>query len=329
MDTRIAVAGVLTESYTQTLGYDAADRTSSVGHGGTTFTRTYNARGYLHQVRHGSTVLHEFRDTDPFGSSTEERLGGGAVHTTRGYDPGTGRLRSIATGKGSETGTPKSIQDLEYRWRTDGALHRRTDRRGTAATADDLTDTFTMDALARVTRQATTGAATRRKDYAYDAFGNLTARTSETTGDLDVAYTVATGTNGPYRLSAAVSGGATTRLTYYAGNTVHYATPGGSTVVVYDAGNRVKRITVGGSGGPRDEFRHGPDGARFLRRESWTESDARRTRLTVYLGDLEEARPSHGDHAKVQRVRATGSAVRIVKSARTGERTEDEHRTAP
>ena len=320
MDTRIAVPFALTESYAQTLGYDAAGRPSSVDHAGTAFARDYNARGYLREVRHGATVLHEYRGTDAFGSSTAERLGGGALATTRGYDPGTGRLRSIATGRSSETGTPKGIQDLVYRWRTDGGLHRRTDGRGTAATADDLTDTFTTDALGRVVRQATTGASTRRKDYAYDAFGNLSSKTSETAGDLDVALAPSTGLDGPYRLASAVLGGATARFIHSGGgNTVHYSlASGANTTVVYDAGNRVERISVGNAGGPRDEFWHGPDGERFLRRETWTESGARRTRLTVHLGAYEEARPSHGDYAKVRRIRATDAAVRVEKTARAG-----------
>ena len=319
VDTRIAVPFVLTASYAQTLGYDAAGRLSSVDHAGTAFARDYNARGYLREVRHGATVLHGYRGTDAFGSSAEERLGGGALATTRGYDPGTGRLRSIATGRTAETGTPKSIQDLAYSWRTDGGLHRRTDGRGTAAAADDLTDTYSTDALGRVVRQKTTGASTRRTDYAYDAFGNLTSKTSETEGDLDVSLTPSTGDPGPYRLSSAVLGGATAWFTQdRSGNTVHYALAAGSTTVQYDAGNRVRRIDAGGRGGPSDEFWHGPDGARFLRRETWTESGAARTRLTVHLGAFEESRPSHGDFAKVRRIRATDVAVRVLRTARTG-----------
>ena len=319
VDTRIAVPFALTESYAQTFAYDAAGRPSSVDHAGTAFARDYNARGYLREVRHGATVLHEYRGTDAYGSSAEERLGGGALATTRGYDPGTGRLRSIATGRSSETGTPKGIQDLVYRWRTDGGLHRRTDARGTAAAADDLTDTFSTDALGRVVRQATTGASTRRKDYAYDAFGNLSSKTSRTEGDMDVALSPRTDMTGPYRLSSATLGAATARFTYDdSGNTVHYALAAGSTTVQYDAGNRVRRIDAGGRGGPSDEFWHGPDGARFLRRETWTESGAARTRLTVHLGAFEEARPSHGDFAKVRRIRATDGAVRVEKTARAG-----------
>ena len=319
VETRIAVPFVLTASYAQTLGYDAAGRLSSVDHAGTAFARDYNARGYLREVRHGATVLHGYRGTDAYGSSAEERLGGGALATTRGYDPGTGRLRSIATGRTAETGTPKSIQDLAYSWRTDGGLHRRTDGRGTAAAADDLTDTYSTDALGRVVRQKTTGASTRRRDYAYDAFGNLTSKTSETEGDLDVSLTPSTGDPGPYRLSSAVLGGATAWFTQdRSGNTVHYALAAGSTTVQYDAGNRVRRIDAGGRGGPSDEFWHGPDGERFLRRETWTESGAARTRLTVHLGAFEESRPSHGDFAKVRRIRATDVAVRVEKTARAG-----------
>ena len=310
VDTRIDVPGVLTASYAQTLGYDGAGRMSSVGHDGTTFTRTYNPRGYLHQVRHGTTVLHEFRATDAFGSSTEERLGGGAVHATRSYDPGTGRLASITTGKAT---TPRSIQDLEYRWRTDGSLHQRIDRRGTMDPAHHLTDTFTMDALARVVQQATTGAAVRQRNYTYDAFGNLKSKPD---GDLNFVHTVATGKKGPYRLTKVEADSGTTSIRYNRANMALYLGEHARTVVKYDDANRVTRIAVSSSDSAADDFWYGPDGSRFLRRETWTESDEVRSRLTVYLGTLEEARPSHGAHAKVRRIRATGSAVRIERTAR-------------
>ena len=90
-----------------------------------------------------------------------------------------------------------------------------------------------MDALARVVQQATTGAAVRQKGYAYDPFGNLKSKKSETAGELDVVHTVATGGNGPYRLTEAQADGATTRTSYSGGNMVFYAAPGGDTLDGY------------------------------------------------------------------------------------------------
>ena len=66
-------------------------------------------------------------------------------------------------------------------------------------------------------------------------------------------------------------------------------------------------ITVGTST-PKDEFWHGPDGTRFLRRETWTGDGTSKSKLTVYLGAYEEVRRSD---ATVKRIRASGSVVRV------------------
>ena len=126
--TSIAATGVLTASYSRTLGYDAAGRPSTVRHpDGTTYTRTYTARGHPKAVKHGTTVLHEFTAADAFGNVSREEFNGNAFATVRTFDSATGRLTGIHTGTAA---APKSVQDLEYKWREDGVLHRRIDRRG-------------------------------------------------------------------------------------------------------------------------------------------------------------------------------------------------------
>ena len=298
--TSVSVAGVLTASYSRTLGYDAQGRLSTVNHNdAATYTYGYGDRGHRTEIRHGTTVLQAFTGTDAFGSSTEESFNGNAFETARTFDASAGRLLTVQTGV---TATPKGIHDLEYKWREDGALHRRIDHRGTTATSDDLADTFAMDPLSRVTRQATTGGATRTLDFDYDDHGNLESKTSSATGDLDAtAYTY--GTSGkPHRLTQVTLGGVATTLSYDAnGNITGYdAATGDDTAVVYDGQNRVTSITTGTTA-PKDEFWHGPDGARYLRRETWTEDGASKTKLTVYLGAYEEVRRSD---ATVKRVRA-------------------------
>ena len=102
--------------------------------------------------------------------------------------------RAAVDGEHRPSATPKAVQDLEYKWREDGSLHQRIDRRGTSAASDDRTDTFTMDGLQRVERQATAGGAARTLDFDYDGHGNLKTKTSSVTGDLDAtAYTWTTG----------------------------------------------------------------------------------------------------------------------------------------
>ncbi|MYD95906.1 MAG: RHS repeat-associated core domain-containing protein [Gammaproteobacteria bacterium] len=318
--TRIAVTGVLTASYSRTLGYDAAGRPSTVRHpDGTTYTNTYTARGHPKAVKHGTTVLHEFKAADAFGNVTREEFNGNAFATVRTFDADTGRLTGIRTGTAA---APNSVQDLEYKWREDAVLHQRIDKRGTAATPDDLTDTFTMDGLSRTTRQATTGGATRTLDFAYDDRGNLTSKTSSVTGDLDAtAYTYWT-TGKPDRLTRATLDGVATTLSHDAnGNVTGYdAATGDDTAVAYDGANRVVSITVGASASPtaKDEFWHRPDGSRFLRRETWKDGETSKSALTVHLGDYEETRPSAGSYSKIQRVRASPGVVRVRRTAAAG-----------
>ena len=318
--TSIAVTGVLTASYSRTLGYDTAGRPSTVSHpDGTTYTHTYTARGHPKAVKHGTTVLHEFKAADAFGNVTREEFNGNAFATVRTFDADTGRLTAIRTGTAR---APKSVQDLEYQWREDAVLHRRIDRRGTAATVDDLTDTFTMDGLSRTTRQATTGDATRTLDFAYDDRGNLTSKTSSVAGDLDAtAYTYGT-TGKPDRLTRATLGGVANTLSHDAnGNVTGYdAATGDDTAVAYDGANRVVSITVGAPASPtaKDEFRHRPDGSRFLRRETWQDGETSKSALTVHLGDYEETRPSAGSYSKIQRVRASPGVVRVRRTAAAG-----------
>lgn len=323
MATSVNVAGVLTASYTRTLGYDAQARLSTVDHNGAaTYAYRYGARGHRTAIRHGSTVLQAFEGTDAFGSSTGESFNGGAFGTARTFDAATGRLLAVETGPSA---TPKGIQDLEYKWREDGSLYRRIDRRGTAAIADDRTDTFTLDGQRRVERQATTGGAARTLDFGYDGHGNLTTKTSSAAGDLDAAA-YAYGTAGkPHRLTRVTLDGVVNTLTYDAnGNIAGYdAATGDDTAIAYDGQNRVESITVGTA---KDEFWHGPDGGRFLRRETWTEDGAAKSKLTVYLGAYEEVRRSD---ATVKRVRASGSVVRVRVEPTSGaaaERFEYVHR---
>ena len=316
--TSVNVAGVLTASYTRALGYDAQSRLGTVNHNdAVTYTYGYGYGGHRTEIRHGTTVLQSFDGTDAFGSSTAESFNGGAFATARTFDGPTGRLLTVHTGVSA---TPKGVQDLEYKWREDGALYQRIDHRGTAAISDDLADTFTMDALWRVTRQATTGGAARALDFSYDDHGNLETKTSSATGDLDAtAYTYGT-TGKPHRLTRVTLDGVVNTLSYDAnGNVTGYdAATGDDTAIVYDGRNRVTSITVGTST-PKDEFWHGPDGSRFLRRETWTGDGTSKSKPTVYVGAYEEMRRSD---ATVKRIRASGNVVRVRLEPTSGTATE-------
>ncbi len=209
-----------------------------------TVTRVYAAHGYLTQYKHGATVLEEVTDTDAFGSATESRFVNSALRTSRTFDAATGRLTSIQTGT---TATPKSLQDLEYAWRSNSTLYTRKDKRNTSTTADDSTDTFSYDPMERVTRQATPVGASRTLDFAYDKPGNLTSKLSNVGADLDVTG-YAYGTPGkPHRLTAVTIGGVANTLSHdLNGNLTPYtAASGPHTWLTYDGRNNVRQIRGG------------------------------------------------------------------------------------
>jgi RHS repeat-associated protein len=318
VQSQAAVSGVWVATYNRTLSYDAAGRVSGQTYpNGQTFTYIYSARGYLNQVRHGSTVLHDWIATDAFGNSTEERYHNNAFRSIKGYDTGMGRLTSVQTGT---TATPKSIQDLEYAWRSNGSLYRRIDRRNGAGTA--YTDTFGYDALERVTQQATTGGATRTLSFSYDLHGNVTSKTSTVGGDLNATGFSYTVSGKPHRLASVTLGGVSNTLTYDAnGNTIRYTPSSGhSTYLSYDAQNNVTQITIGVSEGTstpvaRDAFWYDSDNQRFLGRETWDDNGTQRMRRVLYLGgDYEDVRPPPGTspYDIVQRIQVT-DVVRQVR----------------
>jgi RHS repeat-associated protein len=320
--TAISVSGVHSGNYTRSFGYDAQGRLSTLGYpSGSTFSHAYNARGYLTQVKSGSTVLEHVQDTDPFGNPTVTGFANGLT-TLRGYDPATGRLTAIHTGT---AGVPKSVQDLEYQWRTNSSLYRRFDRRNTTATGDDYTDTFSYDALERVTAQATSVGASRTLTFAYSSWGNLTSKTSSVGGDLNVTgYTYGT-TGKPHRLTAVTLAGVANTLAYDSnGNLTTYdAASGNDTFLTYDGQNRVTRITVGVSSGTttpaaRDEFWYDGDGERFLGRESWDDAGVQRQARTVYLGAFEEVIPAAGSPYNLVQRTDLSASVRHVRTRTTG-----------
>jgi RHS repeat-associated protein len=318
IDTDIDVVGVHSGSYTRTFGYDAYGRLETLGYpSGSSFTVAYNSQGYAYRLKSGTTVLEDVQDTDAFGQATVTAFANN-LKTIRGYDAATGRLTSIQSGP---TATPKSIQDLEYAWRTNSTLFKRLDKRNTTATTDDYTDTFSYDALERLTAQTTTGGANRTLDFHYDAYGNFNTagKTSDVTNDLDVTG-YAYGTTGkPHRLTSVSIGGVANTLTYDDNGSItkYDATTGDDIDLVYDGQNNVTSITVGATPTAKDEFWYDPDGQRFLGQETW-QSSGTKTAITVYLGNFEEVIPaSGGSYNLVQRTDLSDS-VRHIRTRTTG-----------
>jgi RHS repeat-associated protein len=281
-----------------------------------TFNLSVPSRGYATQVKSGSTILENVQDTDAFGRATVTSFANN-LKTLRGYDSATGRLTSIQTGT---IVTPKSIQDLEYKWRSNSTLYQRIDHRNTTSTSDDYTDTFSYDPLDRVTSQATSVGATRSLSFGYDAYGNLTGKTSSVSGDLNVsAYSY--GVSGkPHRLSSVSIGGVSNTLTYDSNGSItkYDAVTGDDTDLTYDGQNRVTSISVGTLPTARDEFWYDPDGQRFLGKQSWQAGGTQQIATTVYLGSFEEViPPSGGANDLVQRTDVTAT-VRHLRTHATG-----------
>src|SRR5690606_23187443 len=118
----VPIGGTLPANYTTSHTYDSYGRPSTTtypGPGGFELTRTYNARGYLSQLKEGTTPIQTFDEADAFGHSTQETYGNGVV-TYRTYDPETGRLTEIDTSLGST-----EFQDNDYAWRSNGTLESR------------------------------------------------------------------------------------------------------------------------------------------------------------------------------------------------------------
>jgi len=231
------------------------------------------------------------------GSMTSTWAWDGNMTTSRTVDPNSGRVTAIETQKNAGS---ERIQHLLMTWRSDGALFRRTDLQG-AGSSDDTQETFTYDPLDRVTQAVTRlggGGTTRSLGYGYDAHGNLNSKTSSVSGDAETTGYNYASSSKPHRLTSATIGGAFTHF--------HY-----------DARNQITRITVGATAGTptpkaRDEFWYGPDGARFLKRETWDDDSTPKQSLTVYLygGIYEEVHPLHdGDSDWHRKLQASSAAL--------------------
>ena len=285
-------------NYVVDYDFDTAGRLQKVTYpNAISFDNVFTAEGYLSQVKNGTTVVHEYTDVDAFGNIIGEKYGNG-LQTAYGFDANTGRLTSIETGT---AGTPKSVQDLEYTWKTNGTLLSRTNQQGTASTSDDITETFGFDFLNRL-KSADTLPSGRTLTQSYDNHGNLFSKMSDIAGDLDVSnYSYPVSTD-PHRLSSVNIGGISTSFSYdAAGNiTLYDAITGDDTFIDYDKSSRVTRITLGSSAldatpTARDEFWYGPDGQRFLRKASWMDGSTLETSWTLYLlgGVFEEVHPEY------------------------------------
>ncbi len=130
----------------------------------------YNAAGYLAKIwRHDLALTKPFwtgTSMNADGNFTGDSMGTSAADltTVRDFDPLTGRMKAIKAGLAGAT----NAQFNRYVYDHLGNVTERHD--------DNMNvhETFTMDALSRLTQTNMTGATTQTKTYQYDPIGNLT-----------------------------------------------------------------------------------------------------------------------------------------------------------
>ncbi|TQV78840.1 hypothetical protein FKG94_12530 [Exilibacterium tricleocarpae] len=305
--TTVITANGFNNTYTHSYGYDTQGRVSAMTYpSGIMVGYDYNARGYLSVLSDKTTAspLKTYQHTDAFGQVTGELYGNG-IATTRTFNAKTGALESISS---LDAGT---IQDNEYRWKSNSVLESRLQRDG----ATVKKESFIYDGLNRLTRAATLidGSQTRTLQTHYDRLGNLLGKTSSHTGDITVSGYQYGGTAnaGPHAVSAATIDGRTYALHYDAnGAIIHYDAPGGDDKwITWNARQLPVDIVVGDSRTDstptaRDRFWYGPDGQRFYKETRWLDAtQTLRTEHTFYIGAYEDLRPANDpDYQRIEKV---------------------------
>ena len=247
-------------AYTVDWIYDDAGRVSQVLYPNSpSYTTTpltmeyyYNPRGYLEQVYEAgqsATPIYQVTDVDAQGRITEEYLGDESL-TGMGYMTGSGRLLYTHASR-DNSGTQEDIQNLVYQYDDVGNMLARSDL------LNDLTETFTYDALDRLTSSQVSDATTTQDavDYYYNAMGNLTTK-----GDVGT-YTYPSLPNTDPRPHAVTgvsfNGGGSATYTY--DNNGNMTGGDGRTLTWYSFD---KPKSINKNGNTRD-FYYGPDRGRY------------------------------------------------------------------
>ena len=298
VDTQITpIGGGTATTYSTSQTYDSYGRPlkSTYPDTGLEITREYNANGYMHRLKNGSTVLKTIVQTDSYGNIIDEILGnaGNNTYIDRIFDSKTGRLTDVDTIRQGGT----KLIDSEYDWRSDGVLERR-GLNVVSGLNGYRQETFSYDALNRIleAEMYEWSSNTRDLDYDYDVFGNLTLKTSTRPGDVDVTnQAYGAGSAGPNALTSATVSGVNYTLTYNGvGAVTRYdiASTSNDRYLAYNAANQPTKITVGNSLNDttpeaRDEFAYAPDGRRYYRKTTWKEGGSTYTENVAIVGGVE------------------------------------------
>jgi RHS repeat-associated protein len=214
-------------AYTFSAAYDGNGRLSSVTYpSGFIAKYSYNSLGYSDQLADGTTsqVHWTLNALDAEQHITQETSGNGIV-TTQSFDPETGRLLA------ANAGYQNAVQNFSYSYDTLGNLLSRVDGN------ENLSESFTYDALNRVTSAAISSNIAPVKTFSYDAVGDLTTKSDVGT------YTYPTpGSPQPHAVTSVTGGTITTSFTYDAdGN----QTSGLGRSITWSSYNKPAGITQG------------------------------------------------------------------------------------
>ncbi len=153
------------DARTLTGGYDTNGRLANVTYpSGFVAHYAYNALGYSNQMSDGTTSVHwTLNALDAEQHITQQTAGNGVV-TTRSFDAATGRLVLV------QAGGSNSVQNHAYTYNLLGNPLSRTDAN------TGLSESFTYDALNRLTSATLSTSVATTKTFAYSAIGNLISK---------------------------------------------------------------------------------------------------------------------------------------------------------
>ncbi|WP_064791930.1 RHS repeat-associated core domain-containing protein [Shewanella woodyi] len=203
-------------------------------------------------------LLWQFSKADAWGNTTQYKLGNG-LRTDQVYDPYSGTLSSIQTGRYS------GVQDLSYRFDLYGDLEYRYDH------LNGVDESFTYDDLHRLTDiRLTNGSGVKSYAVRYDELGNIISKTDVGTYHYESGR--------PHAVSRISNGNMAGSFSYDANGNM--TTGGGRDRVDY---NTVDKPTLIRAGSLTTEFNYGFDGVRFKR----IDNDGSERKETLYIGNVE------------------------------------------
>lgn len=324
INTEIRAPGFSIRTYNQHFTYDTYGRADTVSFpSGITVKSNYNSAGYLASVADTQgNSLQNITSVDVLGNVTQMSYGQG-VTSARSYNPLTGALESVSTTAGST-----SLQNNNFKWRSDGLMESRS-----TAIGQQRTERFNYDNLSRLTSATTTaGSSTRTTSTSYALNGNILSKTaSNSVGNTETQATgfqYGTTTNaGPNAVSAVTVDGIYNSLYYNAngGITRYDASTGADRFVEWTARGNPWRLTKGTAGNDanpdaRDEIAYGVNGERYFKKSTWKDSNNRqRTEYTFYVDDYEDLLTTNDPQfAQVERSRINDNVLHIRTKTHTG-----------